>query len=128
MDSEIPGVESRALFVTVDGSIGMIASLPPETFHTLEKVERSMEKQDASLGGLDHGRYVTTKLLGNIRWRAFTNGRKKDRKSLGFIDGDFVEGFLDLNPKSKIDCCRAAGIEGGANEVQRIIEELSRLH
>ena len=58
MDAEISSVESRALFATVDGTIGMIATLPREMFDTLEKVERSMEKQDVSLGGLDHGKYA----------------------------------------------------------------------
>ena len=60
------------------------------------------------------------------RWRAFTNGRKKALKSKGFIDGDFVETFLDLDAQSKSKCCE--GIEGGVDEVHRLIEELSRLH
>jgi hypothetical protein len=60
------------------------------------------------------------------RWRAFSNGRKKGLKSKGFIDGDFVEGFLDLDPSVRERCC--VGIEGGVDEVGRLIEELSRLH
>jgi len=47
-------------------------------------------------------------------------------KSKGFIDGDFLETFLDLDADDKSKCCE--GIEGGADEVHRLIEELSRLH
>ena len=53
------------------------------------------------------------------------NGRKAF-PSKGFIDGDFVEGFLDLDTLSKVKCCE--GISGGVEEVQRLVEELSRLH
>jgi hypothetical protein len=62
----------------------------------------------------------------DFRWRAFRNGRKKALRSKGFIDGDFVEGFLELDVQSRNKCC--VGIEGGVEEVQRLIEELSRLH
>ena len=61
-----------------------------------------------------------------LRWRAFTNTRKKALRSKGFIDGDFVEWFLDLNEPSREKCCE--GIEGGVSGVQRLVEELSRLH
>jgi hypothetical protein len=54
--SETPGVEPRALFATVDGTIGIVASLSQEKFELLEKVEQRMEEQDMSLGGLDHSR------------------------------------------------------------------------
>ena len=60
------------------------------------------------------------------RWRAFTNGRKKGWRSKGFIDGDFVEGFLDLDMDTREKCCE--GINGGVEEVQRLIDDLSRLH
>jgi CPSF A subunit region len=55
-NSEIPGVETKALFATVDGTIGIVASLSDEKFQLLEKVEKKMEEQDMSLGGLDHSR------------------------------------------------------------------------
>jgi len=55
-NSEIPGVETKALFVTVDGTIGIVASLSDEKYKLLEKVEKKMEEQDMSLGGLDHSR------------------------------------------------------------------------
>ena len=68
----------------------------------------------------------TRSQLVNGRWRGFTNERKKMRTSKGFIDGDFVEGFLDLDAKRRAKCCE--GIQGGVEEVQRLVEELSRLH
>ena len=128
-------METKALFATVDGTIGIVASLSEDKFLLLEKVEKRMEKQDISLGGIEHARYYPSAVLGcpfggvtdgNGRWRAFTNGRKKALRSNGFIDGDFVEGFLDLDRVSREKVCD--GIEGGVDEVQRLIEELSRLH
>jgi len=47
-------------------------------------------------------------------------------RSKGFIDGDFVEGFMDLDAETRAKCCE--GINGGVEEIQRLIEELSRLH
>ena len=55
--SEVQGVEMKALFATVDGTIGIVASLSEEKFLLLEKVEKKMEQQDLSLGGLDHARH-----------------------------------------------------------------------
>jgi len=120
-------VETKALFATVDGTIGIVATLSEEIFSLLEKVEKKMEEQDMSLGGLDHARYPSPAFsVFNSRWRAFTNQRKKALTSKGFIDGDFVEGFLDLDAASREKCCE--GIEGGVEEVQKLIEELLRLH
>ena len=53
---EIPGVEMKAIFATVDGTIGIVATLSKEKFLLLEKLEKRMEEQDMSLGGLDHAR------------------------------------------------------------------------
>ena len=55
--SDIPGLESKALFATVDGTIGIVISLSEEKFLLLEKVEKKMEEQDMSLGGLSHAKY-----------------------------------------------------------------------
>lgn len=54
--SEIKGVETKALFATVDGTIGIVASLSEEKFLLLEKVEKRMEEYDMSLGGIEHAR------------------------------------------------------------------------
>ena len=126
-NSEIPGVETKALFATVDGTIGIVATLSEEEFVMLEQIERRMEEFDMSLGNIDHARYQFPWFFRlTNRWRAFTNGRKKALRSKGFIDGDFVEGFMDLDAATREKCCE--GINGGVEEVQRLIEELSRLH
>jgi DNA damage-binding protein 1 len=54
--SEIEGVETKAVFVSVDGTIGIIASVEEDKFLMLEKVERKMEELDVALGGLDHAK------------------------------------------------------------------------
>ena len=57
-NAEIPGVEAKALFATVDGTIGIVAALSEDKFIVLEKVEKRMEDQDMSLGGLHHSKYI----------------------------------------------------------------------
>jgi hypothetical protein len=54
--SEVQGVDIKALFATVDGTIGIVASLSEDKFLVLEKVEKKMEEQDISLGGIEHSR------------------------------------------------------------------------
>ena len=56
--SDVPGVEAKAIFATVEGTIGVVATLTEEKFQILEQLEKKMEEQDMSLGGLDHARYV----------------------------------------------------------------------
>jgi len=58
-NSEIPGVEMKALFATVDGTIGIVSMLSEERFAVLEQLEHKMEEQDMSLGGLEHSRYFS---------------------------------------------------------------------
>lgn len=50
-------METKALFATVDGTIGIVASLSEDKFLLLEKVEKRMEEHDMSLGGIEHARY-----------------------------------------------------------------------
>lgn len=73
-----------------------------------------------------HFAFLVFWMVPYCRWRAFTNDRKKGLRSKGFIDGDFVEGFLDLDVEARQKCCE--GIPEGVEEVQKLVEELSRLH
>jgi hypothetical protein len=46
----------KAIFATVDGTVGIVATLSEEKFLLLTKLEERMEELDMSLGGLDHSR------------------------------------------------------------------------
>ena len=64
-------------------------------------------------------------------WRSFKSERKV-LPSAGFVDGDFVERFLELTSE-EIDAVLLGGTEAeklsvGREEVMRLVEELSRMH
>lgn len=78
-------VGSQTLFATVDGTIGSILGLNGPTFAFLATLQRAMNSVVKSVGGLSHDEY-----------RAF-RAERQVRPSRGFIDGDMIESFLDLN-------------------------------
>jgi DNA damage-binding protein 1 len=78
-------VGSQTLFATVDGTIGSILGINGPTFAFLATLQRAMNSLVKSVGGLNHDQY-----------RAF-RAERSVRPSRGFIDGDMIETFLDLN-------------------------------
>jgi len=73
------------LFSTVNGVIGVIASLTEPQYKLLKRMERALGTVIEGVGGLKHD-----------EWRSFTNDRKQT-PAHGFIDGDLIEGFLELD-------------------------------
>jgi len=77
-------------------------------------VQSSLARVIKGVGGLSHS-----------EWRAFVN----DRKSVdchGFIDGDLLEGFLELSQAKMAEVVK--GIDITVEKLSRMVEELSRLH
>jgi len=72
------------IFGTVNGVIGVIASLPKPDFEFYEKLQHSLRNVIKGIGGFKHQ-----------QWRSFCNERVTE-EALGFIDGDLIESFLDL--------------------------------
>jgi len=77
---------SQTLFGTVDGTVGSILGLDGPSFAFLSTLQRAMNSVIESVGRLSHGEY-----------RAF-RAEHQVRPSRGFIDGDMIETFLDMNP------------------------------
>ena len=97
----------------VSGALLVTATLPPAAFDVLLRLQRVM----AEIPG-----------LGNLRhtpWRRHEVERRVlDCK--GFIDGDLVEGLLDLPADRQAELARACGED--LDQLLRFVEELSRLH
>ena len=68
------------------------------------------------VGGLDHA-----------TWRAFRDERRSEA-ARNFIDGDLVEGFLDLSPEQAAAVVAAMGPGHSVEDITRKVEELQRLH
>merc|ERR1712174_4701 len=82
----------KCVFGTIDGSIGVLISIPYSRYDVLQKLEKSLRKFVQGLGGLDHE-----------EWRKFKN-QTDGKQAVGFLDGDLIETFLNLtnNQQQKI--------------------------
>ena len=70
---------------TVGGAIGLVTQLPQDFYEFLQELQTRLSKVIKSIGRIDHS-----------NWRSFSSD-KKDEACEGFIDGDLIESFLDLN-------------------------------
>ncbi|GMN54597.1 hypothetical protein TIFTF001_023722 [Ficus carica] len=112
-DSDV-GQIPTAIFGSVNGVIGVIASLPHEQYVFLEKLQTSLRKVIKGVGGLSHE-----------QWRSFNN-EKKTVEAKNFLDGDLIESFLDLNRSKMDEISKQMGVS--VEELCKRVEELTRLH
>ncbi|ORX47787.1 hypothetical protein DM01DRAFT_256916 [Hesseltinella vesiculosa] len=108
------------IYGTVNGGIGLIADLSEDRFKILYHMQQNIAKVVPSFGNLCHN-----------DWRSVaTLDRKED--SSHFIDGDLIEGFLDLTPEQMQHVVDGHGggkkLDLGIDELCKIVEELMSLH
>ena len=117
-DSELSGVPT-VLFGTINGTVGLIASLSKEHFDVLIQLQEAMRKVVCGVGGLSHQDF-----------RSFQSPFSKvSVPSSGFVDGDLVEQLLDLKSQS-VDAVFSEmnASQGDRENIIKLVEELSRLH
>jgi DNA damage-binding protein 1 len=102
------------VFGTVNGVIGLIASLPNEQFLFLQKLQQLLVKVIKGVGGCGHE-----------RWRSFHN-HQKTMNAHNFLDGDLIESFLDLGRQNMENV--ANSLDVSVENLCTQIEELTRLH
>lgn len=112
-DSDV-GQIPTVIFGTVNGVIGVIASLPHEQYIFLEKLQANLRKVIKGVGGLSHE-----------QWRSFYN-EKKTVDAKNFLDGDLIESFLDLSRNRMEEISKAMLVP--VDELMKRVEELTRLH
>ncbi|KAG2617083.1 hypothetical protein PVAP13_3NG178222 [Panicum virgatum] len=112
-DSEI-GQIPTVIFGTINGVIGIIASLPHDQYVFLEKLQSTLVKFIKGVGNLSHE-----------QWRSFHND-KKTAEARNFLDGDLIEAFLDLSRSKMEEVSKAMGVP--VEELSKRVEELTRLH
>jgi DNA damage-binding protein 1 len=91
-------VGSQTLFGTVDGTLGVILGLDGPTTAFFSCLERSMQRVITPVGNFSHHQF-----------RAF-NAEQRIHPSHGFVDGDLVESFLDLDKST----------------MQKVVEQMNR--
>ncbi|KAF6263102.1 mono-functional DNA-alkylating methyl methanesulfonate N-term-domain-containing protein, partial [Scenedesmus sp. NREL 46B-D3] len=116
-DSELGCIPSL-LYGGVNGSVGLVASLPREWYDMLATLQEGLKKVVRGVGGFDFD-----------SWRRFKDERRSE-PAAGFIDGDLAEAFLDLPPGRGRELVAGLwpGGEFSYEEVSRRVEELQRLH
>lgn len=73
------------LFGTVSGAIGLVTQIPFTFYEFLRNMEDKLNTVIKSVGKIEHN-----------FWRSF-NTELKIEQCEGFVDGDLIESFLDLN-------------------------------
>jgi len=106
------------LYGTVQGSLGIIVSLPEPTFAFLDRLQREIVSTTIStVGNLEFLDWRTRRLEG------------KKRTFSGFIDGDLVEGFLTLGREEAQRILANLQIpEIQLTDVYWLLSQLSRMH
>lgn len=112
-DSE-GGQIPTVIFGTVNGVIGVVASLPHDQYVFLEKLQGCLVKVIKGVGGLSHE-----------QWRSFNN-EKKTSDARNFLDGDLIESFLDLSRARMDEISQAMAVP--TEELCKRVEEMTRLH
>jgi len=102
------------LFGTVNGAIGVVATLPPEEFKFFSGLQENLAKVIKGVGGFDHS-----------AWRAFSNERKIV-PARGFIDGDLIEMFLDLSADKMEEAVQglAVSVEEAIKRIETVLRAI----
>ncbi len=78
-------ISSQTLYGTIDSTIGSILGLCGKTYAFLATLQRAMDAIVKPVGDLSHAHYRAW------RWDKTRHG------ACGFVDGDWIEKFLDLD-------------------------------
>eukprot|EP00271_Cylindrocystis_brebissonii_P010251 TRINITY_DN26392_c0_g1_i1.p1 TRINITY_DN26392_c0_g1~~TRINITY_DN26392_c0_g1_i1.p1 ORF type:complete len:1092 (+),score=241.19 TRINITY_DN26392_c0_g1_i1:211-3486(+) len=111
-DSEAAHIPT-VIYATVNGAIGVIASLPQDQFQFLHRLQTILTRVIKGVGDLSHE-----------QWRSFSN-EKKTSEARNFLDGDLIEGFLELPKREMEMVCKE--MHTSVEDLSKKIEELSRL-
>ena len=115
------GLQPQLIFGTIDGSLGVIATLQStDLFTILQDLQNNMSHCLKSFDGVSHAAF-----------RSFSTDRRTTAMH-GFIDGDLLEMFTNLTPDKMQDIVQARS--GGSplglsvTEVVQMIEDFIRIH
>ncbi|KAJ2957322.1 hypothetical protein NQZ79_g6952 [Umbelopsis isabellina] len=113
--ADLPTTSQSILFGTINGVLGVMHGITADQYLLLSQVESNIIHVIGSIGNFD-----------------YSEGDRRIAPHRGFIDGDLVESFLDLN-RSQMQQVVDGDMGGqrlncSLEELFRIIEEVSRLH
>jgi DNA damage-binding protein 1 len=97
----VASIGSQTLFGTTEGTLGSILGLDGPTTAFFSCLERAMQKVIKPIGNFSHQKF-----------RAF-NADQRHHPSHGFVDGDLVESFLDLEKSTMEKVVKEMNRDGG---------------
>ncbi|KWU45538.1 hypothetical protein RHOSPDRAFT_16259 [Rhodotorula sp. JG-1b] len=113
-------VQPRLVYTTAAGSIGVIAEVDTESGRILSSLERNLRSVLEPVGGLDQEAF-----------RSY-HSDKVVSPSAGFVDGSYVERFLDLSEpeQDRVLAGRSEPerVDVTREEVIALLEEMARTH
>ena len=121
-DSRTPApVTPKAFMGTVEGSIYLFGLIAPTHRDLLMRLQASLATMVSSLGDVPFNSY-----------RGFRNQVREAEEPYRFVDGELIEGFLDLKEglqESVVEGLGEVGVKaGGAEGIRELVEGLRRLH
>lgn len=121
-DSRTPvPVTPKAFMGTVEGSIYLFGLIAPTHRDLLMRLQAALAPMVSSLGDVPFNTY-----------RAFKNQVREAEEPYRFVDGELIEGFLDLKEElqeSVVGGLGEAGVRaGGVEGLRELVESLRRLH
>ena len=121
-DSRTPApVTPKAFMGTVEGSIYLFGLIAPTHRDLLMRLQGSLATMVSSLGDVPFNSY-----------RGFRNQVREAEEPYRFVDGELIEGFLDLKEELQESVVRGLGEvaakAGGSEGIRELVEGLRRLH
>ena len=114
-------VTPKAFMATVEGSIYLFGLIAPTHRDLLMRLQAALAPMVGSLGNVPFNTY-----------RAFKNQVREAEEPYRFVDGELIEGFLDLKEElqeSVVGGLGEVGVgAGGPEGVRELVESLRRLH
>ena len=114
-------VVPRAFMATVEGGVYLFGLIGPAYLDLLIGLQAALAPLVESLGDVPF-----------MSYRAFKSQVREGEEPERFVDGELIEGFLDLSASKQeeiVDGLGAvAGEKGGVEGVRELVEGLRRLH
>lgn len=118
--SDHAAVEPKAFVATVEGGVYLFGIIRDEWLDLLMRLQAAMAPLVVGLGGVDFNSY-----------RAFRNGVREAEEPWRFVDGELIEGFLELGSGMQEGIVEELGevarAKGGVEGVRELVELLRRL-
>ncbi|KAK9449188.1 CPSF A subunit region-domain-containing protein [Limtongia smithiae] len=129
-DASEHAIIPQAYLATRDGGIYLYAKIASDKIDVLLNLQQNLATVVKTLGARDF-----------LQYRAFANQRRRNKEPLRFVDGDFLEQFLELSDDDKELVVSGGSSRGNSSgigrqmplgmtssEVSGMLEDLKRLH